>query len=79
MPKPSSCMQTLTALLVLWSFVEAVRGNSSALRLWLEAPEGVVALLGVGVGGKMVAQTVERWGARKYATRGEAPPEDEPT
>lgn len=78
MPKPSSLMQTITALLVLWSFVEAVRGNEFAMRLWIEAPEGVVALLGVGVGGKMIAQGVERWGARKYATRASVPPGEEP-
>lgn len=71
-------MQVLTGVVVLYSFVAAVHGNPFALRLWIESAEGPVALLGVGIGTKMVSQTVERWGARKYATRGSVPPGEEP-
>ena len=77
MPKSSAIMQTATSLLVLYSFWAAMNGNDNALRLWIEAAEGPVALLGVGVGGKMVMQGVERWHERKYAVRSESPIRDE--
>ena len=78
----SEVWQSLTMGAILASFGAATAGLDSALELWRDGWESISALLGLGVGGKMIQRTVERRAELKYgkppADKGFGPEGGEP-
>lgn len=73
----STFWQSATMLAILWSFILAVTGSESAMRLWIDGWEGMATLLLGGVGMKMTVQSIERIAEKKYNRRPSGLPDGE--